>query len=173
MTRLVPTSSACPRPAPSPAYEDAAHFVLVEQKLPLNVTPATTRSTTRPSASASSPVFDRGLETPVGYVLPIQVWQAADRGRRWVTERWALRRGKLFLMPGDSPVGFRLPLGSLPALPAVDYPHVLPRDPFADAPPLPERRALMQRRRSRHAGGAAGHAAVGRQRRCRARCAPR
>ena len=47
---------------------------------------------------------------------------APDRGRRWVTERWALRRGKLFLMPGDSPAGFRLPLGSLAALPAVDYP---------------------------------------------------
>ena len=65
-----------------------------------------------------------------------------------MTERWALRRGKLFLVPGDSPAGFRLPLGSLAVLPAVDYPQVPPRDPFADAPPLPERRALMQRRRA-------------------------
>ena len=82
-------------------------------------------------------------------MLPIQVWHTQDRGRRWVTERWALRRDKLFLMPGDSPAGFRLPLGSLPVVHApIDYPHVLPRDPFADAPPLPEREVLMQRRRT-------------------------
>jgi uncharacterized protein (DUF2126 family) len=65
-----------------------------------------------------------------------------------VTERWALRRDKLFLTPGDSPAGFRLPLGSLPSLPALDYPQVLPRDPFSDNAPLPERSILMQRRRT-------------------------
>ncbi|WP_424362817.1 transglutaminase family protein [Methylocystis parvus] len=50
-------------------------------------------------------VFDRGLGAVASYVLPIQAWQTADRGRRWVTERWSLRRGRLFLSPGDSPVG--------------------------------------------------------------------
>ncbi len=130
------------------AYEDAAHFMLVEQKLPLNVTPATNALADAAERKRIMSVFDRGLEAPVSYVLPIQVWHSDDRGRRWVTERWALRRGKLFLVPGDSPAGFRLPLGSLAVLPAVDYPQVPPRDPFADAPPLPERRALMQRRRA-------------------------
>jgi uncharacterized protein (DUF2126 family) len=93
-------------------------------------------------------VFDQGLAAAVSYVLPIQAWQTQDRGRRWVTERWGLRREKLFLMPGDSPAGFRLPLGSMPVLAAVDYPHVLPRDPFAQAPPLPERTVILQRRRT-------------------------
>ncbi len=93
-------------------------------------------------------VFDRGLDAPVSYVLPIQVWQTQDRGRRWVTERWALRRDKLFLMPGDSPAGFRLPLGSLAYVVPLDSPHVLPRDPFDAAPPLAERQTLMQRRRT-------------------------
>ena len=93
-------------------------------------------------------VFDRGLGKPVGYVLPIQVWHTQDRGRRWVTERWSLRRDKLFLVPGDSPIGFRLPLGSAPVLAPIDYPHVLPRDPFAPTPPLPGREVLMQRRRT-------------------------
>ncbi len=138
----VPPTSAMP------AYEDTTHFMLVEQKLPVNVTPETNTLEDEAERKRIISVFDRGLNTPVSFVLPIQAWQTADRGRRWVTERWALRRSKLFLVPGDSPAGFRLPLGSLPALPAIAYPHVLPRDPFADAAPLPERQVLMQRRRT-------------------------
>ena len=130
------------------AYEDTAHFLLVEQKLPLDETPATNTLQDPAERKRIISVFDHGLENPVSYVLPIQVWHTEDRGRRWVTERWGLRRNKLYLVPGDSPAGFRLPLGSLPPIPAVAYPHVLPRDPFADAPPLPERRVLMQRRRT-------------------------
>lgn len=130
------------------AYEDAAHFMLVEQKLPINVTPEKNGLSDPAERERLIRVFDRGLSEAVSYVLPIQVWHTQDRGRRWVTERWALRRDKLFLIPGDSPAGFRLPLGSMPALAAVDYPHVLPRDPFASAPPLPERNVLMQRRRT-------------------------
>ena len=82
-----------------------------------------------------------------------------------MTERWALRREKLFLMPGDSPAGFRLPLGSLPVVtPTIQYPHVLPRDPFANAPPLPQREVLLQRRRtvSLESPAAAAHPASAR-----------
>jgi uncharacterized protein (DUF2126 family)/transglutaminase-like putative cysteine protease len=130
------------------AFEDTAHFLLVEQKLPLSETPDSNTLEDPAERKRIISVFDRGLENPVSYVLPIQAWHTEDRGRRWVTERWGLRREKLYLVPGDSPAGFRLPLGSLPSIPAAAYPHVLPRDPFADAPPLPERRVLMQRRRT-------------------------
>jgi uncharacterized protein (DUF2126 family) len=130
------------------AFEDAAHFMLIEQKLPVNVTPADNALADPAERKRVMRVFDQGFGAAVSYVLPIQVWQTQDRGRRWVTERWALRREKLFLMPGDSPAGFRLPLGSMPVLAAVDHPHVLPRDPFAQAPPLPERKVIVQRRRT-------------------------
>jgi uncharacterized protein (DUF2126 family) len=45
---------------------------------------------------------------PVGYALPL-----ARSGDGWRTERWKLRRGHLFLLPGDSPLGLRLPLAAL------------------------------------------------------------
>jgi uncharacterized protein (DUF2126 family) len=131
-----------------PAYEDAGHFALIEQKLPVNTTPADNKLSDPAERQRIVAVFDRGLDKPVSYVLPIQVWHSADRGRRWVTERWSLRRDKLFLVPGDSPAGFRLPLGSLPFLAPLAQPQVLPRDPFDAAPPLPERQTLLQRRRA-------------------------
>lgn len=131
-----------------PAFEDMAHFVLVEQKLPVGVSPSENKLSDPTERERLVRVFDRGLDQPAGFVLPIQVWHTQDRGRRWVTERWTLRREKLFLMPGDSPVGFRLPLGSLQVIAASDYPHAVPRDPFAAAPPLPERSVIMQRRRT-------------------------
>ena len=33
--------------------------------------------------------------------------------------------GRLFLAPGDSPIGFRLPLSSLPHVKPIDYPHLV------------------------------------------------
>ncbi|MDX2202805.1 MAG: transglutaminase family protein [Hyphomicrobiaceae bacterium] len=147
MTALC-TELGLPADSGIPAYEDAGYFMLVEQKLPLNIDPKKDELDDAAERHRLVSLIDNGFDNPVSYVLPIQVWHAADVGRRWVTERWSLRRNKLFLVPGDSPAGFRLPLGSLAALSPVDYPHVHPRDPFAEAPPLPERRVLMQRRRT-------------------------
>ena len=116
-----------------PAYEDTTHFMLVEQKLPVNVTPETNKLEDAAERQRIIAVFDRGLNTPVSYVLPIQAWQTADRGRRWVTERWALRRSELFLYAGR--LAGRLPAAArlvAAACAPISYPHVLPRDPFAD-----------------------------------------
>ena len=129
-----------------PAYEDAAHFALVEQKLPINTSPEENRLADPMERARIIRAFERGLDAPAGYVMPIQAWQTADGGgRRWVTERWTLRRDRLFLVPGDSPVGLRLPLGSLPHV-AGGAGQVVPRDPFAPAPSLPTREILLQER---------------------------
>ncbi len=130
-----------------PAYEDVAYYALVEQKLPVNISPGENKLQDPVERARVVRVFERGLDTPVSYVLPIQVWQSPDLGRRWVTERWGIRRDKLFLLPGDSPAGLRLPVSSLASVLPVDYPHVVARDPFGDAPPLPERGILVQQRR--------------------------
>ncbi|MBM3202786.1 transglutaminase family protein [Candidatus Woesearchaeota archaeon] len=74
----------------------------------------------RPPAEALSPaesrrqLADRLSETccdPVAHVLPLRRDPLTER---WHSGRWSFRRGGLYLVPGDSPPGYRLPLGSLP-----------------------------------------------------------
>ena len=82
-------------------------------------------------------VFDQGLRPPVGYVLPLLVTDGAGERGRFLTERWAFRRGQLFLVPGDSPIGLRLPLcAACPRSRSSTIPNVQPADPFADHRPL-------------------------------------
>ncbi|MCO1337202.1 transglutaminase family protein, partial [Microbulbifer sp. OS29] len=56
-------------------------------------------------------LLQRGLNTATGYVLPLG---RDDLGERWRSCSWEMRRGALVLIPGDAPLGFRLPLNSLP-----------------------------------------------------------
>ena len=54
----------------------------------------------------------------------------------WLSEHWTTRSGHLFLLPGDSSIGFRLPLNALPYVPPQARSFVPPPDPFAPLPPL-------------------------------------
>ncbi|TGD43810.1 transglutaminase family protein [Pseudotabrizicola sediminis] len=120
-----------------PAYEDPAQWLVKEANLPDNVTPANSKLKDPEERHRLATVFNRGLTNPSGFVLPVQSWQSQASGRRWRTEKWKLRRGHMFLVPGDSPVGYRLPLESLPWLPPSQYPYINPVDPTVDRAPLP------------------------------------
>ena len=121
-----------------PAFEDPWHYLGKERGLPANVDPLDSKLDDPEERTRLARVFERGLGKPVGFVLPVQRWNAADR-RRWRSERWVTRTGRIQLMPGDSPIGLRLPLGALPWLPETARPFVPPPDPFDELPPLPER----------------------------------
>jgi uncharacterized protein (DUF2126 family) len=123
----------------APAFEDPWHFVGQERKLPENLDAATNELDDPLARARLAKVIERGLGKPVGYVLPVQRWnaQAAD-ARRWISEPWTTRSGKLFLVPGDSPLGFRLPLSSLKYLAPIQFPHVVPSDPFDERDALPD-----------------------------------
>jgi uncharacterized protein (DUF2126 family)/transglutaminase-like putative cysteine protease len=99
-----------------PLYEDPLHFVGKEAMLPDNVTIEDNKLDDPQERARLIRMMNNGLTNPVSYVIPIQLAQAKAHGRRrfrWASELWATRRDKLFLLPGDSPAGFRLPLGSL------------------------------------------------------------
>lgn len=138
-----------------PAFEDPAHWVIKEADLPVNVDPSNSKLADAEERARIARVFARGLTKPSGIVLPVQRWNAAARDRRWLSEKWKLRRGKLFLMPGDSPVGYRLPLGSLPHIPASSYPYVVPQDTMMPRGDLPDPDEMAQGFR-RVPGGAGG-----------------
>jgi uncharacterized protein (DUF2126 family) len=74
----------------------------------------------------------------VGYVLPLRREGEPElAGAHWVTGPWFLRDERMYLVPGDSPMGYRLPLDSLPWVAKADYPYFVDHDPFAPRAALP------------------------------------
>ena len=126
-----------------PAYEDAALWMVKEGQLPENVDPLDTKLDDPEERARFLRVFERGLATPTGYVLPIQRWNTRA-GYGWISEVWKLRRQRLYLTPGDSPLGLRLPLNSLPWLPPLAFPWIVEADPFIARGPLPDPDKLRQ-----------------------------
>jgi uncharacterized protein (DUF2126 family) len=83
-----------------------------------------------------------------GYLLPLR-WDAVAGG--WRSGAWRMRRGAVYLMPGDSPMGYRLPLESLPqATRARIEPE---RCQFEALPPLASMHADVGERAARSSPG--------------------
>jgi len=115
------------------AYEDPAHWLLKEASLPREIDALQSPVGTEEQRARIARVFDRGLTTPVGFVVPVQ-----RRGSDWASEMWQTRREHMFLVPGDSPFGFRLPLESLDHIPSSRFPYAAPQDPTEPRAPLPD-----------------------------------
>src|SRR5204862_4818179 len=87
-------------------------------------------------------VFEQGLDRVAGYVLPVKR-QPDEPGGAWTSGRWFLRSEHLYLIPGDSPIGYRLPLDSLPWAEPQDVETIYEKDPFAPVQPLAKRQLAM------------------------------
>jgi len=109
-----------------PAYEDAFYYLWRERRLPVNVDPFDSELKDPMERARLAKVFEQGLDRVIGHVLPIA--RTAD-DRRWQTGPWFLRSERCYLIPGDSPIGYRLPLDSQPWTATGDYPFIHAPDP--------------------------------------------
>jgi uncharacterized protein (DUF2126 family) len=116
-----------------PAYEDLYYYLWRERRLPANVDPFDSRLDDPLERQRLMRVFGQGLNKVVGHALPV----ARDPvSKKWRGGQWFLRGGRCYLMPGDSPMGYRLPLESLPWTSANDYPYIFAPDPSQPLTPL-------------------------------------
>jgi uncharacterized protein (DUF2126 family) len=114
-----------------PAYEDSFYYLWRERRLPVNVDPLRSELTDAEERGRLARIFEQGLGQVVGYVLPLHRSKKAEEEPRWESGPWFLRSEHMFLIPGDSPIGYRLPLDSLPWVLPEDHPYRYEPDPFA------------------------------------------
>jgi uncharacterized protein (DUF2126 family)/transglutaminase-like putative cysteine protease len=120
------------------AFEDPIDQVWREARLPdgdpptTDIEPADADELDQPDARIRFVDRLRGPVTdPTGFVIPLH---PSPDGTGWRTTTWTLRRGRLYLIVGDSPLGLRLPLDSLTWSPLpVDF----ERSPFEPRDDLP------------------------------------
>ncbi|MDH4325670.1 MAG: transglutaminase family protein, partial [Betaproteobacteria bacterium] len=122
-----------------PGYEDTWYYLWRERKLPSNVDPLDARLDDPLERERLRKVFSQGLDKVVGYVLPLQ---RDAKSARWQTGSWFLRAERCYLVPGDSPMGLRLPLDAQPWAAKADLPTLHAPDPMQQVAPLPRVVAL-------------------------------
>jgi len=135
-----------------PAYEDVWHYLWKERKLPVNVDPLRNNLRNPEDRRRLTKIFEEGLGLVKGYVMPLQR-RTGGQSDYWMSGPWFLRQEHCFLLPGDSPIGFRLPLDSTPWAAPTDYYFAPESDPHAVLPPLPSREELLRQMRLPGRGG--------------------
>jgi len=97
-----------------PGFEDVGYYLWKEGQLPENLDPDNNKLDDPLERARFRRLFATGLTTTVGYALPLK-WQTMNEQQgRWRSSRWPFRSRHMLLVPGDSPMGLRLPLNSLP-----------------------------------------------------------
>jgi uncharacterized protein (DUF2126 family) len=121
------------------AYEDTFYYLWTERRLPVNVDPLDPKLKDPVERKRVARIFEEGLGKLIGYVLPLRRITTRQGRPRWTSRPWFLASGHMFLIPGDSPMGYRLPLDSLPWTKPEDVLYSFDPDPFAKRDLLPDR----------------------------------
>jgi len=122
-----------------PGFEDIWYQLWRERRLPSNVDPLKSNLEDPLERERLARIWEQGLDSVVGYSLPLRKGASA-----WETGEWFLRREHLFLYPGNSPMGWRLPLDSLPWAALGEQPWEVERDPLERREELPARRLRQE-----------------------------
>ncbi len=145
-----------------PAFEDPLAKLAAQVRLPVGE--PVTEDITGDTPDARRELLarlDASVTEPTAYVLPLHrlaaevaadspdVTEGAEPVRAptvgWASADWTLRRGRIVLLPGDSPAGLRLPLDAISwqaAEPPVD-PDPLAAKPALPVPPAGRPRAVV------------------------------
>ncbi|WP_230968929.1 transglutaminase family protein [Nitrogeniibacter aestuarii] len=113
-------------------YEDVFYYMWRERRLPGNVDPFDSRVDDPLERKRLMKVFDQGFKNPTGHIFPIM----KNAAGQWETGPWFLRAERCYLIPGDSPLGYRLPLDSQPWVTEGEYPWIHQPDPMDSPKPL-------------------------------------
>ena len=121
-----------------PAYEDVFYYLWRESKLPINVDPFESNLEDPMERARIKRVFEQKNDAVIGYVLPISAQEKSTplTPTGWTTGAWMFRDTRMYLLPGDSPMGYRLPLNSLPWVSKEQYPYLIEEDHFSPKAPL-------------------------------------
>jgi uncharacterized protein (DUF2126 family) len=124
-----------------PAYEDSFYYLWKDRRLPVNVDPLDPKLEDPVERRRVARIFEEGLGKLIGYVLPLRRIATKQGKMFWTSRPWFLASEHIFLIPGDSPMGYRLPLESLPWTKPEDVLYSFDPDPFAQRDVLANRPA--------------------------------
>jgi uncharacterized protein (DUF2126 family)/transglutaminase-like putative cysteine protease len=126
-------------------YEDAYHYVFEEARLPYNVSSLDAKIKNEQDRARLAKVFGQGLDSVIGHTLPV-LRATGLPDQPWQSTIWQLRTDRLMLIPGDSPMGYRLPLASLPWATPSEAVQIVEQDPTERRPALPTVAPRTQKR---------------------------
>ncbi|WP_424192866.1 DUF2126 domain-containing protein [Ampullimonas aquatilis] len=137
------------------AYEDMPSLLIEETALPINLDPLEFDLSKRDTRMNLGRVLQRGLDQATGFILPLKPLADFDaepekikkknaQPTEWFSSLWPIRRERLYLLKGDSPMGLRLPLNSLPWVQPEDEEYEFPLDPFASKSKLAGKRIKIK-----------------------------
>jgi uncharacterized protein (DUF2126 family) len=128
-----------------PAFEEVAQAINEELRWPTNFDPHDADLKSSDERGRLAKLLERGLGEIVGYVLPLKALPLEAGSSGFRSSPWPLKREHLYLIGGDSPLGLRLPLASLPWVAPEDQETELGRDPFETVGELPEVIAALKK----------------------------
>ena len=121
------------------AREDTPYYLWKARQLPLQDDLMAMDVFEKTERARLQQLLENNLNAPVGYVLPLHY---SHQRHCWISNRWQFSSPYLILLTGDSPLGLRLPLASLP-FPAAAAQEICPeRSAFEITDVLPTHAAL-------------------------------
>ena len=131
-----------------PGYEDVIYYAWKEGRLPANVDPLDSKLDNPLERKRLRKLFAAKLGAVRGYALPLKWQEQGTNSGYWKSSPWPFRTGQMFLIPGDSVMGLRLPLASLPWELPDPLEFEAEPDPFAERGELPDKKKHRRKKSS-------------------------